>query len=73
MEADKEGIYEKVLMTQHIMTRFMEVPNKNGNADGNFYWSISFTWDDAQVFFLFWKKKLCLIVVAERLIYNFEL
>lgn len=37
MEADKEGIYEKVLMTQHIMTRFMEVPNKNGNADGNFY------------------------------------
>ncbi|VDO31938.1 unnamed protein product [Onchocerca flexuosa] len=31
-EAEKEGIYEKVLLTQHIMTRFMEVPNKNGNA-----------------------------------------
>ncbi|CAG9532048.1 unnamed protein product [Cercopithifilaria johnstoni] len=35
IEADKEAVYEKVLMTQHVMTRFMEVPNMNGNANGS--------------------------------------
>ncbi|VIO93604.1 Uncharacterized protein BM_BM4234 [Brugia malayi] len=35
MEANKEGIYEKVLMTQHIMTRFMEIPNRNGNISAS--------------------------------------
>ncbi|VDK82408.1 unnamed protein product, partial [Onchocerca ochengi] len=35
IEAEKEGIYEKVLLTQHIMTRFMEVPNKNGNVNAS--------------------------------------
>ncbi|EFO21341.1 hypothetical protein LOAG_07147 [Loa loa] len=33
IEADEEGIYEKVLMTQHIMTRFMEVPTRNEDAN----------------------------------------
>uniref|UniRef100_A0A1I8ENU1 E2F/DP family winged-helix DNA-binding domain-containing protein n=1 Tax=Wuchereria bancrofti TaxID=6293 RepID=A0A1I8ENU1_WUCBA len=35
IEANKEGIYEKVLMTQHIMTRFMEIPNRNGNISAS--------------------------------------
>ncbi|KAM3719918.1 Transcription factor [Dirofilaria immitis] len=29
IEAEKEGIHEKVMLTQHIMTQFMEIPNKS--------------------------------------------
>ncbi|KAL3994095.1 E2F/DP winged-helix DNA-binding domain family protein [Acanthocheilonema viteae] len=33
IEAEEEAVYEKVVMTQHVMTRFMEVPNVNENAN----------------------------------------
>ncbi|VDK77644.1 unnamed protein product [Litomosoides sigmodontis] len=35
IEAEKEGVYQKVLMMQHVMTRFVEIPNINGNVSGS--------------------------------------
>uniref|UniRef100_A0A915Q877 E2F/DP family winged-helix DNA-binding domain-containing protein n=1 Tax=Setaria digitata TaxID=48799 RepID=A0A915Q877_9BILA len=36
VEAMNEGLYEKVVLTQHVMTQFLEVPSKSGNYNASF-------------------------------------